>query len=154
MLPHASQIRSSRTSRLQFLAIVAVGVVIVDHASKATAVWVDPSSLGFNSNFREIPWFAVIVLILGITTPSVFAATGAGLIVGGAVSNRLSASLFAEGVPDFIVTPGIDRIWNLADAALNLGYTLLALGILIFLTTRLTDRWRLTSIAKRRGAPE
>ncbi len=145
---------TSRGARLLSVTLVTIAVVAADQVTKSLAVshlakgpvhLVGPFSLELNYNtgvaFSLLNGLGlpIVLLTLGLLAllvwfvrgvPSAVEATGAGLTLGGALSN-LSDRLFRPGgaVVDF-VHPSFWPTFNLADSAVVCGCGLLAVSYL------------------------
>jgi len=149
---------SSRTRALTLALGVAALVVVVDQLTKTWAVnhlqdrvvhlfWTLQLNLTFNSGmaFGRGRGLGPIIAVIGIglvfgivvgtsRAPTKLAAVAGGLVLGGAVSNLLDR-IFREGsgflggrVVDFI-DPRWFPVFNLADAAIDIGAVLLLIAM-------------------------
>jgi lipoprotein signal peptidase len=121
--------------RVLLMALASLVVLVVDLASKAAVVALEPSALLFNVSQRSPFGLGddLIVVLVGISLaacvlPTRAVALGAGLALGGALGNVTSRHWWASrgGSPDFI--PFADgSSGNLADIVIVVG-GLLAVG--------------------------
>ena len=93
------------------------------------------------ADFYHRRTYSELVLILALSVAAVYfvplarsrlVATGAGLMVGGAIGNGLSIAVFPLGVPNpFIFShDGWGIAFNLADVCVGIGFLLMTAGVL------------------------
>jgi hypothetical protein len=102
-------------NRLRLAFVVAGGVIVVDHAAKLGAAWIEPADYVHNPTPMDYDPVLLIPAV-ALLFPSRVAAVLFGAWLGGGASNVIDVYLWPGGVPDFI--PLGDWIWNPADFAI------------------------------------
>ena len=95
--------------------IVAIAVLVADHAAKLGAAWLEPAVFMHNPAPMVYDW-APLVPLVALLVPSRVTAVLLGLFLGGSASNVADVYLWPGGVPDFI--PVGDWVANPADFAI------------------------------------
>lgn len=101
--------------RLRLALLTAVAVIIVDHAAKLGAAWLEPADYTHNPTPMDYD-LLLLVPAVALLFPSRIAAFLYGAWIGGGSSNVIDVYLWPGGVPDFI--PMGDWVWNPADFAI------------------------------------
>ena len=128
---------SGLPGKLRLVLAVALAVVLVDHALKLAAAWLQPAYYLHNPAPMDYGW-VMLVPFLALLVPSRLLASCFALLLGGATSNVIDVYVWPGGVPDFI--PMGDWVWNPADFAICAG-TLALVG---------SPVWKLFRVARRK----
>ena len=124
-------------ANFRLLVCVALAVVVVDHAAKLGAAWLEPASYTHNAAPMEYDWVLLLPALALLFGTRVMTCLFA-LWLGGGASNVIDVYVWPGGVPDFIPIGG--WIWNPADfAIIGAAFALLAWPF-----------WRLFLLARRK----
>ena len=109
------QVVSGLPARLKLVLLVALTVIVLDHAAKLGAAWLEP--VDYMHNPAPMAYFWVMLLpALALLFPSRVMAGLFAVWLGGSASNVIDVYVWPGGVPDFI--PMGDWVWNPADFAI------------------------------------
>lgn len=101
--------------RAKLVLFIALTVVVLDHAAKLGAAWLEPADYMHNPAPMEYDW-VMLLPALALVLPSRVLAGLFAVWLGGGASNVIDVYLWPGGVPDFI--PMGDWVWNPADFAI------------------------------------
>jgi hypothetical protein len=130
------QVVSGLPRKLKLVLLIALAVVLVDHAAKLGAAWLEPDYYMHNPAPMDYDW-VMLVPLLALLFRSRIAAALFALMLGGAASNAIDVYLWPGGVPDFI--PLGDWIYNPADFAIY-GGTFALMGWPVWVLFRIARR--------------
>jgi hypothetical protein len=127
--------------RLRLVLVVALAVIVVDHAAKLAAAGLQPADYLHNPSPFVYDWVLLLPFTL-LLIPSRLVAVLLAVWFGGSASNTIDLYVWPGGVPDFI--PMGDWVWNPADFAIY------GAGIPLMLSVVLWPTWKLVCIARRK----
>jgi lipoprotein signal peptidase len=127
--------------RFRLVLLVAVLVIVVDHAAKLAAAGLQPADYLHNPSPFVYDWVLLLPFAL-LLIPSRLIAVLLAVWFGGSASNTIDLYVWPGGVPDFI--PMGDWVWNPADFAIY------GAGIPLMLSVVLWPTWKLFCIARRK----